>query len=143
MREQIIYAFGEEKDCEKFLITAEINRQLYGGVFVFWNHNYPNHVMIQGISKYLAPSLLTLFYPEQERRLPRLNSILASAIETVARSVGANQIYVAPIGNQGTILKTHYGYHEAYNIIYPCELIAGSNGGGGVKIYVKDIAMDF
>lgn len=36
--EQIIYTFGEEKDCEIWFITAELNRQLYGGICVFWNY---------------------------------------------------------------------------------------------------------
>jgi hypothetical protein len=137
LSKQTNYAFGEEKDCKIWFITAEINRQLYGGVFVFWNRNFPNHIVIQGITKFLAPSLLALFYPEQESRLPRLNSILGLAVETVARSVGAKQIYVAPIGKQGRILEKHYGYRKTSSIIYPCELIIGSNQ--GTQIYVKDI----
>lgn len=98
--------------------------------------------IIQGITKFLVPSLIALFYPEKEARLPRLNSILAPAIETVARSVGAKQIYVAPIGNQGNILVKHYGYHKTTNIIYPCKLIMGSNKDTG-GFYVKDITMNF
>lgn len=117
--------------------VAKLNQHLHGGVFVFWNPRYPNHVVMQGISKFLIPSLLSLLYPDQESRLIRLNSMLQPAVETVAHNVGAKQIYVAPIGKQGEILKKYYGYHITSKMMYPCQVIKRIDT--EYDVYVKDI----
>lgn len=135
--EQDMYIESTEKDCEIYLITAYVDGELYGSVYGFYNHNYPSVIMIQGISKSLKYGLSDIF--GVDNHLPKLNSVLMPAIESLGRRLGANQIHVSPIGKQGAILERHYGFKRVDAIRYPCHIIAGSDMVGGNNYYMKVI----
>ena len=145
LSEQLDYLEEREEGCKIWFITAELNERLYGGTFVFWNANLPGRVVMQGISRFFIPTLLNFLYPEQNSVLPRLNSIIQPAVETVARIVDAKQIYVFPVGKQGSILVKHYGFRRTPDFRYPCKFIKGEeylnpyNDPSEFEFYVKDI----
>lgn len=122
--------------CKWWYIKGELNNYNYGGIFLFWNENNPNHVLIQGIAKSLVPTIASIFYPIYNKYLPKLNSILELGIESLSRRLNAKDIYVIPIGKQGDILEKHYGYEKVnmyninwdeFNMRYPCVEILGFN----------------
>lgn len=119
--------YPDKSDCKIWIIISKLNNMLYGGTFVFWNFAFPNIVMMQGICKFLSASILHLLYPEYDSKLPRLNSLVQPLVEKLTKDIGASIIYVAPIGNQGHILEKHYGYKKTDNIIYPSNVIRGSD----------------
>ena len=98
---------------------------VYGATYVFYNPKITGGVLMQGISRSFIPSLLDIMYPGSLSNLPRLNSILQSIVETIARNVGAKKIFVAPIGTQGKILEQHYGFVPDKSIKFPCDIIWG------------------
>jgi hypothetical protein len=102
-----------------------VNNNIYGGIFGFYNNTYPEVLFIQGITKYLIPTLISIFLPEYDKLLPRLNNILNEPIETLARNLGVKRILVAPIGTQGNILEKYFGYVKTSEIYYPCYNILG------------------
>lgn len=124
--EQLEYITDKEKGCHIWMVTARINRHLYGSVFVFYNPMVSTDVLMQGIARNFIPSLFEILQPGTLQHLPRLNSLLLPAVETIAKSMGSRKIFVAPVGNQGKILETHYGFKEDKNIVFPCSMIKGS-----------------
>ena len=124
--EQLEYFYSEDSDCNIWAIVAKINGIIYGTIFVFYNPNVSSDILIQGISRAFIPSLYEILSPGALSNLPRLNSLLFPSIETIAKSVGASKIFVAPIGNQGNILQKHYGFQPDNTIIFPCSIILGS-----------------
>lgn len=125
--EQIGYFEIDDPQCKIFYIMASINHQYYGGIFVFWNEQRPDIIFIQGITKFLVPSLVSILAPEYDKILPRLNTVLSAAIETCAKMLGADKIMTVPIGRQGSILEKHYGYKKTDTVYYPCDDIMGKN----------------
>ena len=113
--------------CETYFIEAHLNGHLYGGIFAFYHGDYPDRIMIQGIVKYVTPTLFELLFPKHQKELVKLNSILAAPIETLARRLGAKYIYVRPIGKQGSILERFYGYKRTNDEYYPpdCNVAEG------------------
>ena len=139
--EQLDY-LEDELNCEAYFVYTLINDTYYGGMFAFYNKERPDVLFIQGITKIFSPSIISIYYPEYDKLLPRLNSLLEPSIETLAKMLNADKILVVPIGKQGKILKKHYGYRRwTKDIYYPCESIAGylnvTKGGGRYKAYVK------
>lgn len=49
---------ASEIECEIFPIVAFRNNIPYGGIFAFWNKRYPDQITIQGITKYIIPTLI-------------------------------------------------------------------------------------
>lgn len=138
LSEQIDYTWKErELDCHVWFITSAINGYLYGGIFVFWNSQYPDYVVIQGIAKFFIPGLFSILYPEYNNLLPKLNSLLLPHIEMVATNVEATKIYVAPVGIQGRILEQHYGFKRSSGFKYPCMMIKGQDSSR--KFHTKEI----
>lgn len=144
LREQIDYILDgkEDQTCQIYFIVSLINQIPYGGVFVFYNSAYPDSVVMQGITKFLIPGLFALLYPDESQLLPKLNSILQPHVETLAKSLGANRIYVAPVGRQGSILEKNYDYKKISKFKYPCLIIKGQIGESG-NYYVKTIQNEF
>lgn len=118
--------YRREESCSIWITVASINDQPYGGVFTFYSSKYPESVMIQGISKFLTAGAFSLFYPELAKRLPKLNSLLLPAVETLAVNLGTRKIIVNPIGIQGRLLEQYYGFRpilEYEKKQAPCSLI--------------------
>jgi len=115
--------YQREKDCSIWLTVASINQQPYGAIFSFYNPNSPKNLMVQGISKFLTPVTFSLFYPELGARLPKLNSLLLPAVETLAINFGVQRIIVDPFENQGRILQKHYGFEPIADGQKVCDLI--------------------
>lgn len=124
-----------EYGCEIWFIISKINDQPFGGVFVFHQPN-SKEIMIQGISKFIVPTVLSMIDPVLMSKLPRLNSLVMPSIETIAKMIGAQRVVVNPIGKQGDILIKHYGFYP----IEPREKICSLT-----SITVKDnwLAKDF
>lgn len=122
--EQNEYLYVSEEGCEKFMITAHVDENFYGLIYCFFNKEYPDTILIQGISKTLKYTLTDFFEPNTYN-YPKLNSILMSSIECLAKLLGAKRIVVAPIGRQGDILTKHYGFTKTDMIQYPCKIIQG------------------
>lgn len=119
-----IYNSTEEKDkCGVSFICSRINGIPYGGIFMFWDEEDPSYVVIQGICKFITPSLISLLDQENSKKLPRLNDLLNPVIEQTARTIGAKIIYVAPIGKQGKILEKYFGYNATNYMKYPSKII--------------------
>lgn len=117
------------KGCKWWYIEGNIDNNIYGGIFAFWNGSIPNNILIQGIAKRLIPALVSLLLPEYNKFIPKLNTVLESGIESLARRIGSTTIYVIPIGKQGKILENHYGYKKIkkekidwtkFDFRYPC-----------------------
>ena len=123
--EQIGYFDIRDNHCKIYFTVVMINKHYYGSIFMFWNENNPDILFIQGITKFMIPTLINIFLPNYDKLLPRLNSVLEGAIESQARLLGAKQILTVPIGNQGSILEKHYGYHRTNEVYYPCTQILG------------------
>lgn len=122
------------KDCKSWYIETTLENHIYGGIFAFWNVNTPKNIMIQGIAKRLIPMLISIFLPEYNKLLPKLNTTLESGIESLANRLDATNIYVIPIGKQGDILEKYYGYikidpniinQNDFDFRYPCIHILG------------------
>lgn len=125
--EQMSYLESIKTICDIFFIEAKLNEHLYGSIFVFYHKDWPDRIMIQGITKYITSLLFVILFPEFNKELPKLNSLLDPVIESLARRLGAKYIYVRPIGKQGAILEKHYGYiktQEKYNPI-ECNISLG------------------
>lgn len=128
LAEQLIYLTdNDDSSCTKWQIISTLNNELYGSTFVFYNPSKSPDILLQGISRSFIPILIESVVPGTLSSLPRLNSIIQPAVETIGLSVGAKQIMVAPIGRQGKILEKHYGYRKVPNIIFPCDDILGSS----------------
>jgi len=162
LSEQIEYTYSDGQDCDVYFIISSVNNHNYGGIFLFhgfdgkegekmeienegnigemkrkqWNREgQREEVVIQGISKFLIPSLFSFLYPEEEKYLPRLNTLLQSAVESLCMKLKVKRIYVAPVGKQGKILQEHYGYKKVDKIPFPSRMIRGSS------VERKDILM--
>jgi len=68
-----------------------------------------------------------LLYPEDDVKLPRVNSLLQPAIETSAHRIKTKQIYRRTTNKQGIILEKYYGYRRdnSWKFRYPCKIIKG------------------
>ncbi|CAH6419318.1 Hypothetical protein HVR_LOCUS521 [uncultured virus] len=133
LSEQLYYLSSEEPECTIWLVVSKINGLIYGAACVFYNLKRSPNILMQGISRSFMPSLLEIIQPGILSTLPRLNSLLQPIVESIGRSVSAQKIYVAPIGNQGNILEKHYGFVSDKSIIFPCSMIRGED------IITKDI----
>lgn len=132
------YKIEDEKNCEIFFIASFVNDFIYGGIFVFWNTENPDSLLIQGISKYVEPIMISIFLSDLDKKLPRLNSLLQPAVEALARKLGVGKIFVSPLKQQGDILVKHYGYKKINKIYFPCKNIFKS-GFMSDELYVKYI----
>ena len=97
------------------------------------------YTMFQGITKSLAHSLISYFYPERATTV-KLNSVLIPALEEYCREKGVSKLYVAPVGRQGSILSKWYGFVECPPITsFPCSVILGSpeSHASAANFYVK------
>lgn len=146
LSEQLSYIYNDQRSrCNIWMITAKLNGHLYGLTFVFHNPKLSNVVM-QGISRSFAASLIEILRPGTLLTLPRLNSLLLPAVEALAKNLSINKISVVPIGNQGKILKDYYGFQLDNHIEYPCEIIKDStyviSNMSNYKIYSKIIPWD-
>lgn len=121
------YDFEQDSHCNIWYITASLNGQPYGGIFAFQRKG-SSDLMIQGISKFLVPNTLAMLRPETARALPKLNSLLIPAIETIGQNIDAVRIIVNPIHAQGGILQKHYGFYPINSKEPVCELIQKSWG---------------
>jgi len=143
LSEQLEYIEEEEVNCIKWLIVCSVNTELYGAVCVFYNPQTGSNILMQGISRCFIPLLIDSIQPGSLTNLPRLNSLIQLAVETIGYNIGANQIVVAPIGKQGDILEKHYGYKRVPSIIYPCQSILGqeiiTRNPESFKLYAKDL----
>ena len=140
LAEQDGYAELEEKDCDVYLIVAYLDGELYGMVYCFYNAMYPDIILFQGISKTPKYGLWDILDRTKYGYLPRLNSVLMPAIESLAKRLGVNKILVSPIGNQSSILEKHYGFRRTnrQSFQYPCHNIAGSKFSAGSYL-IKDV----
>lgn len=116
-------SFHEYGPCKMWYINSYHNETPYGSIIVY--HNKTNYVMIQNIVKYPIPILVQLLFPEYNKYMPRLNSVLMDSINTVARDVDADYIYVHPLEEQAEQLEKHYGFHRTETIWdIPCQTIS-------------------
>ena len=99
----------QDYDCKIWIIAAKINDIPFGAVFAFLNNS--EELMIQGISKFIIPSLLSLIEPKLAQKLPKLNNLLLPSVETLARMYNLKLIVVNPVGKQGAILQKYYGFY--------------------------------
>lgn len=126
-----------ESECQKFFILVRYLGIPYGGIFVFYNNNTPELIVIQAITKYAIPTVASLIYPQYNKLFPKLNTILDPVINNIGKQSGAGYIYVNPIGKQGEILQQYYGYKIAsgYTMPQPCPNLAENIG--SQKVYYK------
>ena len=113
----------QEQGCKVWIIVATVNKHPYGAIFAFQHSANPYDIMIQGISKFIVPGVFSILKPDLANMLPRLNSLLMPAVETLALNAGASRIVVIPVGKQGDILVKHYGFHKIDEVDLPCKVI--------------------
>lgn len=147
LSEQLMYSYPEiDNNCTVWLVVSKINGFIYGATCVFYNPEVSKNIFMQGISRTFIPSLLEILIPGVLKTLPRLNNLLQPVVESIGKSMKAQKIYVAPIGNQGDILVKHYGYVSDKNIKFPCDMIRGkdmiSNNPGYFETYSKTITYE-
>jgi hypothetical protein len=103
----------EYRPCRIWYIDSYHNGIPYGSIEVFYNKKEaPHYVMIQNIVKYPIPILVQTLFPEYNKFMPRLNSVLMEPINTIARDLGADYIYVHPFEEQAAQLEKHYGFRR-------------------------------
>lgn len=139
--EQLHY-IDYEFNCEKIFIVVYLNSMPMGGIVIFYNPDYiddhgSHYIYIQGITKYPVISLIDHLYPEYS--IPKLNTILDPIINKIGIDLGAEYVYVKPIGKQGNILQKYYGYNLYLNPspLKSCKSI--HDPWGEHKIYVKKL----
>lgn len=120
LKEQISYIEQRNK-YGYYNIVAYINNIIYGSIFAHYDSNYPDRIKIQAISKFPIPSIFSVLFPNQERRLPRLNDLLQPAIACLAQQLSATYIYSTPIASssQYTILQKYYGFERVDDEYHP------------------------
>jgi hypothetical protein len=104
-----------ETDCTKIFVVVYLNKIPAGGVVIFYNPNYlddhgSRYIYIQGIAKYPVIYLIETLYPEYTKNIPKLNTILDSIIKEIGINLGAEYVYVNPVGRQGEFLEKYYNY---------------------------------
>jgi hypothetical protein len=130
--EQLWYIHKFGPNCRAWYILALHNKNPLGGICAFYNPNYEGHtkgssyIMIQAITKYTVPFLMSVLDEDYANSLPKVNAVLEPAIEYLAKSLKVDYIYVHPIGTQGRILQQRYGYKKLpseYILQLPCDVI--------------------
>jgi hypothetical protein len=131
-------ALKEGRLCKVWYIDAYHNGFPYGSIEVFYNKGVSaKYVMIQNITKYPIPTLIQMNFPEYNKYMPRLNSVLMEPISTVARDLGADYIYVHPLEEQAVQLEKHYGFRRTDSLWeLPCSSISRTLGR---KAYCKEV----
>lgn len=125
LSEHYHYLVEPDTKCDKYLLIAKKGSEYYGGVFLFHcpNDTNNNYVRMQGICKYSKPlieGLLDKEYPV------KLNSLLIPKAVEIAKSLNVNEVRVAPIGKQRSILTKYYGFNKTKNLRltpYPSETL--------------------
>ena len=120
------------QECYIWYIMAKHNGFDYGSVCVFHNYkateyNSINGVIMQDITKYPIPIVCGWILPEAANLMPKLNSIVQPAVNSIAFMLKLNAIYVRPIGKQSDILIKYYGFQKLpndFNLKLPCETIS-------------------
>lgn len=142
-----IKADSDQPGCTRWYVEADMDDVSIGGICIAYNANLEGHtegsryIVIQEITKYTVVTLVSLMFPEYNMYIPKVNDILSTPIDTVARGVDADYIYVAPIGKQGGILQRYYGYKPLkYNFKMPCRSV--SDYFEDITKYYKEVVYD-
>jgi hypothetical protein len=89
---------------------------------------------IQWILKFPIPTIFSIINPNFIKRLPKLNTLLIPAINSLAESEKVSKIYVAPINTQLEILRDIYLFVPTDEpMIAPCNLTINQNRTNLVK----------
>jgi len=125
------YISEEENGCQIWLVESYVNKNRFGGVFVFYNQQKKNYIVFQGIAKYIIPTIAHALYPDCQ--VNKLNSLLDEGIQSIARLKNCKRIYVKPLDKQMDILEKYYGYkyfnkNDMFTQFYNCKLIYQAQG---------------
>lgn len=129
-----IGSLSDSSKCDIWMIEAIHNGLHHGSIFAYFDKKLRGHtrkskfVMIQNIVKYPIPVMVQYMFPEYNKYMPRLNSMLMESINIVARDVGAKYIYVHPFKEQGSQLERFYGFRQIeFEWKMPCSSISGTS----------------
>ena len=88
-----------------------------------------DYAFFEHIGKYQVPLMFQLAYPNVT--LPKLNEILLSEVESIARENNINTLYVRPLKKQEALLTKYYGFEyidkENVPIVWKSNYYYGSS----------------
>lgn len=119
----------DASDCSIWLIESSINEHRLGGVFVFYNNKKGDYFVFQAITKYIVPTIASNLYPKCQ--VQKLNTLLDTAIYSLAKLKKVKRIYVKPLDKQMNMLEKYYGYKffpDRWKEFYNCNLIYQAYG---------------
>lgn len=122
-----------ESECQKLFVLVRYLGVPYGGIFIFYNENTPESIVIQAITKYSISTVTSVYLDIPSK----LNTILDPIINDIGKQLNAKYIYVNPIGKQGQILERYYGYHPTNVMPQPYPSLAQTMG--SQQVYYKEI----